>query len=489
MKPGLSKSRLAEWRQCPKRLWLRTHHPDLAEVSQESERAFQTGHEVGTVARELHPGGHLVDTDDVREALRLTQRLLAEHPGEAIFEATFERDGVLVRADLLLPEAGGYRLVEVKSASSVKDYYGDDVAIQRWVVGAHLPLVGTELAHVDTGFVYPGGGDYRGLFANAPMDAATEELLEEVPGWVEGARTTISSDEPGIEPGDHCSDPYPCPFVDHCWRDVVEPDLPIRFLPNLSSGKREQLEAAGIADLRDIPADFPLTDNQSRVLRVTLAGRAELLADAARELAALGWPRYFLDFETVRMAVPVWAGTRPYQFIPVQWSCHAQSAPGTGLAHQAFLADGPGDPRQEFARSMIAALGSAGPVLVFNQSFELGRIKELARDFPGMSGSLEAIASRVVDLLPIARRSYYHPDMEGSWSIKAILPTLGGTLTYDGQAIADGGEAEAAWLEILHPETVPERREELRKGLADYCALDTLAMVKLADFLAAPAGL
>ena len=142
---GLSKSRLIEWRQCSKRLWLKVHRPDLIEKSDESERAFQVGYAVGEVARELFPGGMLVDTDDLREALNLTRQLLATQPGVPLFEATFERDGVLVRADLLLPAPDGYRMVEVKSATSVKDYYLEDAAIQRWVVGDAITLAGVEI--------------------------------------------------------------------------------------------------------------------------------------------------------------------------------------------------------------------------------------------------------------------------------------------------------------------------------------------------------
>jgi len=128
---GLSKSRLIEWRQCPKRLWLKMHRPELIETSAETEHAFQVGYEVGEVARRLHPQGVLIDAKDLGEPLRQTRDALSRSPGVPLFEATFEREGVLVRADLLLPESNGYRMVEVKAATSVKDYYLEDVAIQR----------------------------------------------------------------------------------------------------------------------------------------------------------------------------------------------------------------------------------------------------------------------------------------------------------------------------------------------------------------------
>jgi len=482
MRRGLSKSRLIEWRQCPKRLWLKVHRPDLIETSTETERSFQVGYEIGDVARQLYPGGILVDTDDLREALRDTQALLSKNVDVPLFEATFERDGVLVRADLLLPDAGGYRMVEVKAGTYVKNYYLEDAAIQRWVIADSLNLVSVEVAHVDTSFTYPGGGDYRGLLKHVPVDTKTVTLCQNVPGWIEGARRTLSGAEPVIETGSHCTEPFECPFGDYCNAGKPVVEFPLVGLRRLSASKREQLEALGIADVRQIPEDFPLTNAQARIRRVVVEGKPEILPEAAKILSALSYPRYYLDFETVSMAVPIWAGTHPYQKIPVQWSCHVEIEPGR-IEHRAYLADGQGDPRPALISSMIEALDGEGPIIVYYQSFELGRIKELANDLPHFASRLMAIASRVVDLLPIMRNSYYHPDMQGSWSIKNVLPTIASDLDYQTMDVTDGGAAEQAWLEILHLDTPDKRRQSLRKSLADYCALDTMAMVRLARFM------
>jgi hypothetical protein len=373
-------------------------------------------------------------------------------------------------------------MVEVKAATSVKDYYLADVAIQRWVTGGAIPLTGVDIAHVDKEFIYPGGGDYRGLLRQESVEAETETLYREVPEWISAARDVLAGSEPDIAPGDQCSDPFDCPFIDHCNSGKTATEFPLYCLPRLSGDKIERLEAQGIIDVREIPEDFPLTENQARVRRITIDGKPELLPDGARELSSLAWPRYYLDFETVSMPVPIWAGTHPYQILPVQWSCHVEHRDGT-LEHCAFLAESLDDPRPAFARTMIDAAGRDGPVFVYNQSFELGRIRELARDFPDMADALNTIAARVVDLMPLTQDSYYHPAMMGSWSIKAVLPTIASDLDYSTMAVGDGGEAEETWLEILHPATLEERRKVLRQGLADYCALDTLAMFRLTEYL------
>lgn len=229
MPHGLSKSRLLAYRQCPKRLWLNVYRRELEEVSEQAAFAFGHGRNIGTVARSLQPDGILIETDDLAEALAATRRIMAEQPDRPIFEATFEHAGVLVRADVLTPEPGGYRMTEVKASTRVKDYHLTDCAIQNWVCQqAGIPITRTELAHVDTRFVYPGGGAYRGLFNPVDVSTAIVPLMMEVPVWIADARATLDGAEPAIEPGSHCHAPFDCPFLGYCTRDQA-PAVPVKY--------------------------------------------------------------------------------------------------------------------------------------------------------------------------------------------------------------------------------------------------------------------
>lgn len=479
---GLSKSRLTAFRQCPKRLWLYVHRHDLQQFSEKTEQRFQIGFQVGDIARNLHPGGILIEGENLVEALELTRQALADHPDQPVFEATFQRDNVLVRADMLLPEAGGYRLREVKSSTQVKDEHYADCAIQAWVIGGSVKITGVELAHIDNTFVYPGGGDYQGLLKPEALDADLADLLPLVPDWIAEARAVLAGTEPAIAPGDQCSTPYDCPFQHYCTGDQPQIEYPLHCLPYLQGERLQGLINLGIEDVRDIPADYKLTENQNQVARVIKSGEAERDSAIETIMRQFPYPRYYLDFETTQIAVPIWPGTRPYQQLLVQWSCHVENA-AHELRHHEFLAQGFTDPHREFAEKLMSALGDAGPVLVYNQAFEGTRLQELAQAYPDLKAAIEAIIGRMVDLLPLTRQHYCHPDMKGSWSIKAVLPTIAPELAYDHLDIGDGGAAMGAWREIYHPDTTHQRRAELYRGLANYCALDTLALVRLAAFL------
>lgn len=478
---GLSKSRILLHRQCPKRLWLKVHRPELEEIEDGNQARFDTGTYVGEVAQQLYPDGVLIDGDDLRQSIIDTQAVLADkqHP---IFEATFQSDGLLIRADLLLPDRGGFRMVEVKSTTSVKEYHLADAAIQSWVAEqAKLSLTSVEIAHLDNSFVYPGEGDYRGLFHHADISAQISDLKKNVPDWIEAARETLFGEEPCITPGIQCNTPFDCPFIGYCSPTAEAEDV---YPPEILPYGRElaaTLRAEGYTDLRDVPEARLDSPRHQRVWRVSKSGQAELNPEARKIIAALPYPRYYIDFETINPAVPIWAGTRPYMQVPFQWSCHIETSKGV-MTHCAFLADGQSDPRRAFAESLIDAVGTNGPIFVYNAPFERSRMQEIGESHPDLALALQAAINRIVDLLPIAREHYYHPEMRGSWSIKAVLPTIAPDLAYDNLEVANGGMAQEAFAEIMLHETLPERRQQLHDALLLYCERDTLAMVRIVHY-------
>lgn len=481
---GLSKSRLLAHRQCPKRLWLQIHQPELLPATDIATQArFNTGNQVGEIARSLYPDGVLIDTDNLQQALRDTAEVLATSPTLPIFEATFDYDGVLVRADLLLPEIGGYRLVEVKSSASVKDYHLIDAAVQSWVVQqSGLTVTGTAIAHIDTGFVYLGNGDYRELLKEIPIDGQLTEILPQVPYWVTSAKATLSDDEPVITPGEQCEAPFVCPFYEHCNPASADSEVtyPPEDLPR-HNGLAAQLRQEGYDDLRQVPAERLSKPLHQRVHDCAQNGLVYLDPQARRILEDLPYPRFYIDFETYAPAVPIWSGTRPYTTqVPFQWSCHAEDKAGH-FQHHAFLAQNADDPRRNFIDSLLAVLGTSGAILVYNAAFECSRLRELAVLFPDLAVAIQQVIARIVDLLPIARAHYYHPNQHGSWSIKSVLPTIAPELAYDNLTVANGGMAQTAFQEMIDTNTTEERRQSLRQALLVYCERDTLAMVRIAQ--------
>lgn len=492
---SLSKSKLLAFRQCERRLWLEVHWPQLREDSAGVQARMQAGHSVGEVARRLYDPagkGRLLDVNTLgyTQALKQSQELLAAR--QPVFEAGFSAGGALAFADVLLPAGGpngqAWRMVEVKSSTSVKDYHRDDAAAQAYAArSAGLDLAGISVAHIDSGFTYGGGGNYQGLLVEEDLTQEAFERHDEMQEWVRSAREVIDqAQEPMLPTGDHCSSPFECGFSAHCQAGEPQAEYPVQWLPRVQSkALKAHLAQPDVFDMRDVPDDL-LNAKQQRVKEHTLSNEPWFDAKgAARALKACQSPLHFLDFETIQFAVPQWAGTRPYQQIPFQYSLHTVQTDG-GVQHREFLDLSGNDPSEDFAKALVRDCAGTGSVLVYNAAFEKTRMKELAQRFPRLRQGLLGIVERVVDLLPVVEAHYYHPAQQGSWSIKKVLPAMVPDLSYQAlDGVQDGGGAMEAYLEAIHPQTQPARRNDLQKQLLAYCGLDTWAMVRIWQELAA----
>jgi hypothetical protein len=495
----LSKSKLLAFRQCPKRLWLEVHRPELREDSAATQARFQSGYQVGDIAKRIYdPEGKAavidVESEGFDRAFARTAELLTKFR-RPVFEAGLTANGALAFVDVMLPEFENgrpvWKMVEVKSSTSIKEYHRDDVAVQAFVVwSAGVNLTTVALAHIDNSWVYPGNEDYRGLLKEIDLTAETFARVNDVKAWIAEAQVVVGRlAEPEITVGSHCYDPFECGFCKYCNRNAPQTQYPVHWLPRFSSAKRERLAEQGVNDLRGVPDDL-LSEKQSMVKEHTLANTVFFdAAGAASDLAPHGFPAYFLDFESIQFVVPIWKGTRPFQQITFQFSLHIVTESGQ-LSQAAFLDLSGNDPSEALATALITACGEHGPVFVYNAAFETTRIRELAERYHSLARRLQGILARVVDLLPIARNRYYHPSQQGSWSIKAVLPAAVPELSYDQlDGVNDGGTAMDAFCEAIHPATSEERKGVIQGQLLAYCQLDTLGMVRLWQFFNGRIGL
>lgn len=483
---SLSKSKLLSAWQCAKKVHLEVHHPEYGEVSAKTQSLFATGRLVGEVAGRLYAGDDAVTIPlaGTKKMVRDTLAAMRRMPAGPVLEATFESGGVVVRVDILLPDGDGWRAIEVKASTSVKDYHVLDCAIQDRVMRhSGVPVTAVSLVHIDNRFVYEGGGRYAGLFAETDLTTRVRTLEPTVGALVADAKSAVAGAEPDIPPGAHCRKPYDCQFLKHCW--PFEVDYPLTGLGG-SMKKLGEYAARGCRDIRDVEAADITAATQQRIHRVTQSGQPEILKGAAATLCALAYPRYYLDFETISPAVPFWPGTRPYQAVPVQWSCHIDDGSGDGspadMRHLEFLDLSGAAPMRRLAGALIDALGDDGPVLTYTD-YEEKVLLTLADLLPDLAEPLGEIRARLFDLHPVVRLNYYHPRMLGSWSIKAVIPTIDPSMDYAGlEGIREGTAAADGFIEAIDPSTSPGRKAELERQLRRYCRFDTEAMARIVRF-------
>ena len=485
----LSKSLYIRGLQCEKSLWLKKKKPEVLQAPDDGAQAvFETGTSVGELACELFSGGERIEyTGDFGSQMAKTKELV-ESGIKVIYEATFCFEGILVMVDILCVGDDGLVINEVKSSTSVKEVYIDDAAIQYYVISSlGYKVSAVNIIHIDNSYVR---GEKLELEKFFHTEDVTEQIIQkqaDIPQILSKFDEILGKNvESEIDIGVQCSNPYPCDAWEYCWREQRSiPEYSVFDISRLRSDKKFELYKSGIVKFEDIKELDKFNASQQIQIRSELSKEQIIDEEAIKEfLNTLSYPLYHLDFETFQQAVPEFIGLRPYEQIPFQFSIHKDDGKGN-LEHFEFLAEAGADPRYELALNLIKFIPQDACVLAYNMSFEKGVIRGLVTNYPQISNELMAIHDNIKDLMArFASKSYYHPKMQGSYSIKYVLPALVPEFESaykDLNLIHHGGEAMQAYAAMACMNET--QRDAYKKALLEYCKLDTLAMVKVLEKL------
>ncbi len=479
----LSKSQYLRGLQCHKSLWLYKNRPELREKPDtQTESLFETGYQVGDLAKGLFPCGVEVmfDPDDFNGMIEKTKALIANGT-EVIYEAAFSENGIFAMADILVKNGDAWDMYEVKASTKVKGYQVEDAAIQWYALDSAIKLNRAYIVHINNQYVRQGTLDIDALFTIADITEEVQVKQDAIEHNLAEMKQILEGEMPDIDIGGHCDDPFGCDFKAHCWKHIPNPS--VFNLYWMGWAKKFEMYYKGMLSYADIPDDFSL--NATQKLQVQTAKTLEPHIDKEVIKAFLGtikFPINFFDFETFQNAIPRFDDQRPYQQIPFQYSLHIVYEDGT-VEHKEFLGDENNDPRPALIEQMLEDITDEGSIVAYNQSFEMSRMKELAQFNEDRKEELLALNERFVDLIvPFRGRGYYHPDFNGSFSIKSVLPALfpnDPELDYKKLgSVQNGGDAMDTFAN-LHLLKDKSKRDEIRKDLLAYCRLDTLAMVRI----------
>lgn len=431
--------------QCPKRLWLHKYRPDVRyEMDEEQEAVFQRGTDVGKLAEQLFPGGvdaHPETPFAYQQSVADTARYIAEGR-DIIYEAAFQYEGLLCAVDILVKQGNQWYAYEVKSTTKVKEQHIPDAAFQYYVITqAGLELADFSIVYLNTKYVRYGDLNVQALFATESVLDRLLPMQEFIHEKGIALKTVVAykKEMPAVEVGDHCYNPYECDFIGYCF-EGIEDEEEHYGEPHVN---REAVKAL---------------------------------------LSQLEYPIFHIDFESWQTAVPEHDGHWPYRQVCFQYSVHVERVPGAEPEHHAYLAEGTHSSSLEFIENLLGVLGREGTVMVYNQTFEVIRLKEYMREHPQYTEAIENVLERIVDLMALFRKDFRLPEMKGSYSIKYVLPALVPELSYSELLIRNGSDASAAFYNLQYTRN-SEDVERTRAALLEYCKLDTLAMVKLLGVL------
>lgn len=477
----LSKSDYMMAYDCMKALWLKKNRRDLVpEVDAAQQAIFDIGNEVQRLARQYFEEGIMVEAEpwDVVNGSFLTRRLAEKY--DVLYEAFAHLSwGAFCRIDVLKKNGEGWDLVEIKASNSLKEEHIIDLAFQRYVFfNAGYKIKDCYVLHLNREYKRHKCLNVRELFI---LEKVTDEVEEQYGEVKELAfrfhlmqQTKV---EPKVELSKDCLD---CQFFHYCGKNIPQYSL-FNILRNPIADK--VYRQRGFAEIKEDIADY-CTENGAIDVQCYLQHTEYVDKNKIQSfLDLLEYPLYYLDYESIMPAVPLFENAGSYEQIPFQFSLHIQEHRGGVLKHVSFLHKEKSDPRRPLAEALVENCGTRGSVIVYNDAFEKTRNKELAELFPDLSEALLKINDRVVDLLvPFRQRALYSPLQQSSASIKHVLPAFC-DLSYDGMEIANGGEAMDRYFAFMTERLSAEEEKQLFDGLEKYCCQDTYAMVKLIDVL------
>jgi len=448
-------------------------HDEVEQAPTMGERfLMEQGMEIERRAREIYPEGSLIDEKDVASALEITKRIIADESKPVVFSAFFQSDNFRTKSDILIrKDYDSWHMMEVKSSVNDKPEFIDDMAYTTMVMsrsGLNVPSVSLLLVSKD----FRLGMENKDLFKEINH---TEEVFERVkefePLWEEVEKITGHAVKPKSNLVFECRK---CLLFKECLGSGIENH--IFDIPRLSKNKYDQLIDRGIVKIEDIPPSFPLTENQNIVKTSVQESKPFIGEKLEEEMELINWPAYYLDFETINTAIPLYPDIAPYTQIPTQFSIHQCSELGKIIDHAQYLADPNMDCRRELAEQLIHKLEGESSIIVYSY-FERRVINDLKKDFPELNKELNSLIDRLVNLQSIISKNFYHPRFHGSTSIKTVAPVLIPDISYDELEISEGSSAMAVFVYLAYNRYDEPDIEVMKENLRKYCELDSLSLV------------
>lgn len=478
----LSKSKYCNGIQCNKMLWLDKYkQEEKSEIKNQS--ILDNGKEVGIVAKDLFgPHIDIEYNEDLNIMLEETKKYLIEE-NIIITEASFVYENNFCSIDILKKIGNNYEIYEVKSSTDTKDIYFDDISYQVYVLtklGYNIKKA--SLVYINSEYERNGPLDLNKLFIIEDVTDIAYDKLKEVENKINEINKYMEQkEEPKDDIGCHCMNPYECLFFKYCTKKL--PEKNVFNIKRMFTKNKFDLYHKGIISYPDLlkenidwkfkqQIEFDLYDKKSAINKEAIDSF----------LNTLSYPLYFLDFETYQQVIPKYDGISPYMQIPFQYSIHYLNEESSSLEHKEYLAPSGIDPRRELAENLVKDIPKNTCIIAYNMMFEKMVIKNLANLYPDLKNHLMNIYDNIKDLMiPFKNRDYYTKEMEGSYSIKYVLPALfpnDESLNYHNlELIHNGSEAMNMYANLTNMSK--EEQTIVRKSLLKYCELDTYAMVKI----------
>ncbi len=490
MSSPISKSAFIKSEQCLKHFYLYKNHPYLRDnLSKEKQLIFKRGNDVGVFAQQIFPNGIDVTIGEKRDQQLFAQKTkdLIEKGETTIYEATFIYDNLLVMVDILHKIDNEWTAYEVKSSLKITETYVKDACFQYYVIKNCLPnLVDFNLLTLNSKYVLGAELDIQNLFKTTSILKDAQKNTDYFSHKTTEAKLVLEQGKiPDIKIGTHCFQPYTCDFLGSCWKNTTSKNS-IFSLGKLSKNTLFELYNQNIKSIEELTANNDIEILNRKEIQVQISANklnTEQIdrAEIKKFISDIKEPICSLDIEVWMPALPYYEGTKPFQQIPFLFSM--VSYKNNELEKFSYFKPIENDNRLEFLETILEKTKSFNTILMYDKSLEESVLNQLAELYPTYRKDINALKQKIIDIAePIQKANYYHPNMQGNFTLKSIAPILNSEFDFNALSIQSGITAMYIYESLLLQTNIFEA-QQIKEQLIEYCEMDALVTLAFYNYL------
>ncbi len=283
--------------------------------------------------------------------------------------------------------------------------------------------------------------------------------------------------------GEFCYKFKECHLMPDCMSHI--PKNSIFSLSRVSRKDKFSLYKQNIISFKDLENYPSLKDSQKLQINSELHNEIIINKEKIKEfLDDISFPIYYIDFEAYQEPIPRFNDFKSYEQVPFSYSIHIEYENGE-IIHKEFISDINANPKESLAIAINDDIKDEGTYIAYNIDFEKYVLRELSSYSEELNEKIININERFIDLAKLFKHyHYYLPSMEGSHSIKKVLPAIFPDDEHYASLnlVQSGYDAMNSYL-LLKNIKDKKKQKEIITALKAYCEMDTFSMIRIIKHL------
>jgi hypothetical protein len=399
------------------------------------------------------------------------------------FDLEFNYNNLSTTIDLIKKTKDKIDLILISDSATIKKSFIYKMSFSRYV----LLILGYKIDkcfvwHINKKYILDGTLDIDELCIKKDITKDVLQKSYNIHKQIENIKK-VNLFKKKINIGEFCYKFKDCHLLSECMSHI--PKYSVFNVSRLARKDKFSLYKNKIISFKELE-DYPLLkDSQKLQINAQLYQKSTINKEKIKEfLDEIIFPIYYIDFEAYQEPIPRFDGFRSYEQTAFSYSIHIEYENGD-IKHKEFISKIDENPKESLSTAINKDIKDEGTYIAYNIDFEKYVLKKLSSYNEELSKKIININERFKDLAYIFKNHYYYlPLMDGSHSIKKVLPAIFPNDEHytSLNLVQSGYDAMHSYLKLKNLKTKNEK-EEIINALKKYCEMDTFSMIRIIKHL------